>query len=126
MKTYEDVDAYLAAAPAEARPHLEELRRIVTSTVPKAEERIWYGVPFYFYEDGELAGFDALTKHVSFGFGKGVLPDDDREALEAKGYKLGKETLQIRFDQKIPVTAVRQILRTKARANRAARGEKGA
>ena len=120
MEKYEDVDAYIAAAAPEARPHLEALRRIVTSTVPKAEERIWYGVPFYFYENSELVGFDALTKHVSFGFGKGVLADDGRKALEAKGYKLGKETLQIRFDQKIPVTAVRQILRAKARKNRTA------
>ena len=120
--TFEDIDAYIAAAAPEARPHLDALREIVRSTMPKAEERIWYRVPFFFYEDHELVGFDALAKHVSFGFGKEVLADDDRAALEAKGYKLGKETLQIRFDQKIPVTAVRQIIRTKAKRIRSGAG----
>jgi len=114
-RTDRDIDAYIASAAPEARPHLEALREIVRSTAPKAEERIWYRVPFFFYEDHELVGFNAMSKHVSVGFGKGLLGDDDRRALEAKGYKLGKETLQIGFDQKIPVTAVRQIIRTKAK-----------
>ncbi len=113
--TFEDIDAYIAAAAPDARPHLEGLREIVRTTVPRTEERIWYRVPFFFYEDHELVGFSALSKHVSLGFGKALLGDDDRRALEAKGYKLGKETLQIGFDQKIPVTAVRQIIRTKAK-----------
>ena len=45
MAKPKDVDAYIAAAPTEARPILEELRRIVLTTIPKVEEKISWGVP---------------------------------------------------------------------------------
>jgi uncharacterized protein YdhG (YjbR/CyaY superfamily) len=35
MKT---ADAYIAAASKEARPKLEELRKVITSTLPKAQK----------------------------------------------------------------------------------------
>ena len=120
-----DVDSYIARSDPEARPKLEELRTLIRSTLPKAEERIWYGVPFYKYH-GELAGFAAYRNHVSFGFGAGVLHHDDREMLERKGYITGKGTLQIRFDQRMPTPAIRKILGAKARMNEAKRGAKRA
>jgi len=118
MKKVRDVDTYIAEAPFEAQPLLHELREIIKTTVPEAEEGIWYGVPFYKYF-GEFVGFDAFTKHINFGFGANAISDEDRKKLEEKGYKLGKLTLQIKFDQKIPVTAVKKMLKTKARANKA-------
>lgn len=117
MKKVKDVDTYIAEAPFDAQPLLHELREIIKSTVPKAEEGIWYGVPFYKYF-GEFVGFDAFTKHISFGFGAGIISDEDQEKLANRGYKLGKGTLQIKFDQKIPVTAVKKILKTKAIMNK--------
>jgi len=113
-----DVDSYITNSGRGARPILEELREIIKSTIPKAEERIWYGVPFYKYH-GELAGFAAYKNHVSFGFGADVLQSKDRKMLEEKGYKTGKGTMQIRFDQKVPTTAIKKILKTKAKMNEA-------
>lgn len=118
MKNYADVDAYIADAEPEARPILEELRDIANSTIPNVEEKIWYGVPFYHYR-GEVVGFDSFKKHVSFGYGKEVLEDSDREKLEAKGYKFGKGTMQIKFDQKVPVAIIKKIIRTKVKMNEA-------
>ena len=45
MKMYKakDVDTYIANSPAEARPKLAELRQIIQSTIPKAEEKIGHG-----------------------------------------------------------------------------------
>ena len=114
----QDVDSYIARSDPQARPKLEELRNIIRSTIPKAEERIWYGVPFYTYH-GELAGFAAYRNHVSFGFGAAVLQSKDRGVLEQKGYITGKGTMQIKFDQKAPAAAIRQILKAKARLNKA-------
>jgi uncharacterized protein len=113
-----DVDSYIARSDSKARPKLEELRKIIKSTIPKAEEKIWYGVPFYDY-CGELAGFAAYKNQVSFGFGAGVLQSSDRKTLEEKGFSVGKATMQIRFDQKMPTTAIRQILKAKAKMNEA-------
>ncbi len=97
----EDVDSYIAEADPKARPMLEELRELIRSTVPGVEEGISYGVPFYKHH-GEFVGFAAFKNHVSFGFGSHVVPAGDRTALEADGYKLGKGTMQIRFDQDVP------------------------
>lgn len=116
MSKPEDVDSYIAGSGSEARPILEELRKIIKSTVPEAEEGISWGVPFYKYH-GELAGFAAYRHHVSFGFGAAVFQRKEREMLEEKGYKTGKGTMQIRFDQKVPATAITKILEAKAEMN---------
>ncbi len=116
MTKPKDVDAYIAAAPVEARPILDELRKIVLMTIPKVEEKISWGVPFYRCQ-GEIGGFAAYTKHVSIGFGAVAI--EDRAALEAKGYKVLKDTFQIKFDQKVPAAAIKKILKAKVKANAA-------
>ncbi len=41
------VDDYLAALPAKERAVLEELRRVIKSAAPQAEEVISYRIPLY-------------------------------------------------------------------------------
>jgi uncharacterized protein YdhG (YjbR/CyaY superfamily) len=85
----------------------------------QAEEGISWGVPFYKYH-GVLAGFAAFKNHVGFGFAD-VLQSKYRKMLEKKGYITGKKTIQIKFDQKVPTTAIKQILKAKAKMNEAKR-----
>jgi uncharacterized protein YdhG (YjbR/CyaY superfamily) len=118
-----DVDSYIAASVREARPILEKIREIIKSTIPEAEEGISWNVPFYRYH-GELAGFAVYKNHVSFGFGMGVLQDEDRKMLEEKGYRTGKEIMQIKFGQEVPAAAIKKILETKAKMNEAKRAIK--
>jgi uncharacterized protein len=118
-----DVDSYIANSANEARPILEELRKVIKSTVPDVEEGISWGVPFYRYH-GALAGFAAYKNHVSFGVGADVLQGNDRETLEKKGYKTGKKTIQIRFGQEVPTTAIEQILAAIAQTNEAQTAER--
>ena len=124
MRNYsaKDVDSYIASSPEEARPHLEELRKIITSTIPNVEEGISWGVPFYKYH-GVLAGFASFKNHVSFGFAF-VLESKERKMLEENGYTTGKKTIQIKFDQKVPTTAIKQIIKAKAKMNEAKRAIK--
>jgi len=56
MKKAKDVDEYIAKAPKEVRGKLKELRAIIKSAAPKAEERISYGMPYYRYK-GRLVYF---------------------------------------------------------------------
>jgi uncharacterized protein YdhG (YjbR/CyaY superfamily) len=109
-----DVDAYIAAAPEEARPTLDAVRELFRSALPDATERIAWGVPIYRTEH-DVGGFAAYTKHVSVGLAASPLPDDARAKLEKQGYKTGTRTIQVRFDQKVPVTAIRQLLKAAAR-----------
>lgn len=119
MKNYKakDVDSYIASAPIEARPHLKELREIIKSTIPSVEEKISWGVPFYRYQ-GPLVGFASFKNHVSFGLGLSGLSREERKILEEKGYKTGSKIVQIRFDQKVPSTMIRQILKAQAKINK--------
>lgn len=117
MRNYlaENVDEYIANAPREAQSKLGEIRAVIKSTIPKAEESISWGVPFYKYH-GLLAGFSTFKNHVSFGLAF-VLNSKDREMLEEKGYVTGKKIIQIRFDQRVPVAEIKQILKSKAKSN---------
>jgi len=52
------------------------------------------------------------------------LQSEDRKTLEEKGYITGKKTIQIKFDQKVPTTAIKQILEAQAKMNEAKRAIK--
>ncbi len=113
--TAKDVDEYIASSEPEAQQTLKELRKIVKSTIPGADEKISWGVPFYRY-NGLLAGYSAFKNHASFGL-VFALDSSDREKLEKMGYATGKKTIQIRFDQEVPVTEIKKILLTRAKMN---------
>lgn len=117
-----DVDTYIASSAVEAGSKLEELRSLIKSTIPDVEERISWGVPFYRYH-GLLAGFAPFKNHVSFGLVL-VLDNKDREALEEKGYKTGKKTIQIKYSQKVPTGMIKRLLKTKAKMNKVNRMKK--
>jgi len=123
MSKPKDVGSYIADSDGEARPKLKEIRKIIKSTIPKAEEGISYGVPFYKYH-GAFVGFVAYKNHVSFGFGAGVLQRQDRKALEKRGYVTGIGILRIKFDQKVPAAAIKRILKARAKMNEAKRAIK--
>src|SRR5688500_18434816 len=110
------VAKYISAAPEKARPHLKDIRAAIKSAVPKAEEEISWGKPYYKYH-GMLGGFDAFKNHVSFEVWADELQDKERRALEERGYKTGKRTFQIAYDQKVPATLIKTVLKAKAKAN---------
>lgn len=116
MSKPKDVDSFIANAQPEARPILEKLREIINSTIPEADEGISYNVPFYKFH-GVHVGFSAFKNHATFGIGADVLQRKEREILEDKGYKTGKETIQIKYNQKVPTEEIKKLL--KAKANRA-------
>ena len=117
MRNYKakDVDSYIAGSDKTAQPTLEAIRQVIKATIPKAQEQISWGVPFYRYH-GLLGGFAVFKKHASFGLAF-VLSAKDRASLEKKGYQTGSKTVQIRFDQKVPTAVLKQILKARAKKN---------
>lgn len=124
MRNYnaKDVDEYIASMPEEARAKLTETRAAVKAAVPRVEETIAWGVPFYKYH-GLLVGFTTGNGYVSFGLAFALLPDDI-SALESQGYKTGKKTFRIRFDQKLPTAIIKQMLKTRVKLNEAKQASK--
>ena len=112
MRKFRDVDEYIAASAPAARDKMTELRRFLRSTLPEAEEKIWYGVPFYHLQ-GEVVGFAAYAAHVSVGLGATAFPTAYRKELNKRGYRTGQGTFQIRFDQDIPAGILRKLLLAK-------------
>lgn len=110
----ESVDAYTALFPPEAQLIMRELRALIKECAPDAQETIAYNVPFYYYH-GPFVGFSAFAGHVSLGIGSDVLLEEERAALERRGYKLGSSTMKIAFGQSVPAEEIRAILLRKAR-----------
>jgi uncharacterized protein YdeI (YjbR/CyaY-like superfamily) len=75
------IDAYIAKAPAFAKPILKHLRKVVHAGCPDVEETIKWSMP-HFDHKGILAGMAAFKQHCAFGFWKGSLVLDDGRAAE--------------------------------------------
>lgn len=112
------VGKYISAAPREARTHLRALRAAIKSAVPKVEEGISYGKPYYRYH-GMLAGFDVYKNHIGFEIWASKLDGDARTKLKEKGYKTGSRTFQIGHDQKVPSAVIKKMVRAQAKVNAA-------
>ena len=108
------VSEYIKAAPKEARSHLAEIRAAVKSAIPKAEEKIGYGKPYY-KTTRWVVGFDAYTHHIGFEVWDGQLSKAIRASLESKGYTTGSKTFQIRFDQRVPTALIKKIAKAQAK-----------
>ncbi len=108
-----DVDAYIRTAPKETQVKLEELRAIIKSVVPKAQERISYGMPYYDY-NGRLAYFAHAKKHVGLYVMPPVIADHH---VELEGYRTSKATVQLPLSKELPVTLIKKLLRAGVKNN---------
>lgn len=108
-----DVNAYIAAAPKEARAQLTQLRKILKAVAPDAEERISYRMPYYTYH-GALAGFAAFKDHISLF---GALSDEHKEWFQ--GYSTAKGTIHFTIGQPLPVALIRKLIKERMRRNEA-------
>lgn len=110
------VDEFVAEAPAEARPVLEQIRRVVKQAVPGVEETMGYGKPYYKYH-GWMTGITLYTHHLGVEIWGG-LSDKDRTELEALGYKTGSKNFQIQYDQAVPEKLLTQLVKAQAKRNK--------
>jgi uncharacterized protein YdhG (YjbR/CyaY superfamily) len=110
------VDQFVKEAPAEARPVLEHIRKIVKQAVPDVEETMGYGKPYYKYH-GWMTGVTLYTKHLGVEIWGG-LTDEDRKELEAAGYKTGSKNFQIQYDQAVPARLLTRLVKVQAERNR--------
>jgi uncharacterized protein YdhG (YjbR/CyaY superfamily) len=110
-----DVEAYIAAAPKEVRSKLKELRAVIRTTAPSAEERISYGMPYYNYK-GRLAYFSPWKAHIGLYIPTPVIQEHERE-LEA--YETTKATVRFPLTKKLPVSLIKKLLTARMKKNEA-------
>jgi uncharacterized protein YdhG (YjbR/CyaY superfamily) len=114
------VDAYISAAPKQVQGKLRQIRKIVKSAAPEAEEKISYGMPYYSYK-GRLAYFAAFKDHVSL-FAMPPVVGELREEL--RKYQTGKSTIQFPLDQKLPLSLIRMLIEAGVKKNEMKNREK--
>jgi uncharacterized protein YdhG (YjbR/CyaY superfamily) len=118
-----EVNAYLAAVPADARAALEKLRETVKAVAPNAVEVISYQIPTFKLNGRMLVSYAAFKNHCSFFPGAAAI-----KAYEAElnAYQTAKGTVRFPANKPLPATLVRKlvklrILENEARARKAER-----
>ena len=107
------VAAYIAAAPLPARALLRQLRALVRSVAPEAEERLSYGMPYYSLH-GRLAYFAAFKGHVGvYLMGR----SKERFARELARWRTTASTLRFEFGDRLPLALLRRVLRARTEEN---------
>lgn len=107
-KKIETVSEYIMAAPAWARPMLRELCRVIHSAAPKAVESTSYQMPYY-TQEGRVAYFGAYRDHCSFHW---VSREDKRVLRDVLSrVKVSGSTLHIPRGERVPVRAIKQLVR---------------
>lgn len=111
-----NVEEYLKTLSARERKALENLRKIVRSVVPEAEEVISYHIPMFKCKKG-LVAYAAYKDHLSFF----VMSSDliPHFAEELKEYKTSKGTIQFTADKPLPAMLVRKIVEARVAENEA-------
>ncbi len=117
-----NINEYIAAAPAKVRPILREIRRVIRTAAPNAEEVISYRMPA-FKQRGILVYFAAFKNHI------GLFPPVRGDAKLAKAlapYAGPKGNLKFPLDQPIPYTLIRRVVRLRVKQDSARSGANAA
>jgi uncharacterized protein YdhG (YjbR/CyaY superfamily) len=114
MNAAKDIDSYIALQPEEVRHVLEQLRRLIKSTAPDAEEVISYAMPAFKYH-GMLVGFANAKEHIGF------YPWTSRTVVQFKddlaAFKTSKGAIQFPKNKLLPVALIKKIVKTRMKEN---------
>ena len=100
-----DIDEYIAAQEEAIRPVLREVRAILQSALPEAEERISWSIPTY-WKSRNIIHFAASKKHL------GIYPGDEATAAfaeELSDYDVSKGTIRLPYDRPLPKELIERI-----------------
>ena len=101
------IKKYIAEQDETIRPRLEDVYKVISDTMPNAEERISWGMPT-FWERRNIIHFAAAKKHI------GLYPGP--EAIEffadrLQDYKTSKGAIQLPNNKELPLDLIKDIAR---------------
>jgi uncharacterized protein YdhG (YjbR/CyaY superfamily) len=103
------IDATLAALPADQRAALQTLRQTIAAAAPTAEEAISYGMPAFRYRKRPLVSYAAFKAHCSLFPMSSALIETHRDELA--GFATAKGTLRFTPEHPLPNDVVEWIVR---------------
>lgn len=105
------IDEYIASFPPAIQEKLREIRAVIRTAVPEAEEAIRYGIPTFRLDNVNLVHFAAFKDHLSFfPTPSGIV----QFRQELSRYALSKGTVQIPLDEPVPYDLLARIARFRA------------
>ena len=113
MKPPKNVDAYIAQAPKEVQEKLQELRVAIKTIAPDAEERISYGMPYYYYK-GRLVYFQLWKKHIGLYV---PTPIVEEHKSELQGYETTNATIRFPLNENLPLDLIKKLVQARVRKN---------
>ena len=99
------MEEYIAAQDEAVRPTLEEIRAILRSALPEAQERISWSMPT-FWQGRNLIHFAAAKRHV------GLYPGGEATAVfqeDLAGFDVSKGTIRLPYDRPLPAELIAKI-----------------
>lgn len=112
MPKYKTVAEYLKAQPPHTRKMLTEVRKLIRSAAPKAEEVISYGIPGYKMNGRTGVFFAGWKEHFSMYPITAGVKSALADAL--KPYPQSKGTVRFSYDEKLPSRLITQIVKVRA------------
>jgi uncharacterized protein YdhG (YjbR/CyaY superfamily) len=109
-----DIDSYIALQPYNVQAALEELRQIVKSVAPEAEEVISYNMPA-FKLSGMLVGFSNAKNH--YGFYPWTGRTVEQFAKELEGFITTKGAIHFPKNKPLPEALIRKIVKHRMKEN---------
>ena len=111
--SFTSVDEYIAACPAGVQGKLQELRALIKTCAPQAQEKISYGMPAYSL-NGNLVYFGCFPKHIGFyPIPSGIAAFEQ----ELSVFKRGKGSIQFPLDQPLPLDLIARIVKFRIAEN---------
>ena len=102
-----DIDEYIASQDERIQPLLSEVRAILKTTLPEAEERISWSMPTY-WKGRNIIHFAASKKHL------GLYPGGEATAIFAddlSDFSVSKGTIRLPYDKPLPADLIEKIAR---------------
>lgn len=113
----QQVHYYIAALPPRARRHIKEIRRIIRSVAPDAEESFSYRMPGFRLDNRVFLYYAAFAAHCSiYPMGAKIRR---AHAAALKGYKTSTGTIQFPLDRPLPSPLVKRLVRARIKEVRA-------
>ena len=120
MVSLSSVDEYIASAPAEIQAKLEQIRMTIKNTVPEAQERMSYGMPYYSYK-GRLAYFGFAKNHIGLYMPTPIVQEHKDEL---RAYETAAATIRFPLGQKLPLGLIKKLVKARAIKNEQAKSGK--
>jgi uncharacterized protein YdhG (YjbR/CyaY superfamily) len=101
----QEVDSYIEGYGDLVKEKLYEIRKLIRSTIPKAKEKMAYGMPSYYYHEN-IVHFAAFKHHI------GLYPTPNGvEGFEPelRGYTWSKGAIQFPVKDTVPMDLIKRI-----------------